>query len=49
LSADHGVDRVQLLAEAKGPLRNNLVTFLGAYFSELWCSSIPRESHEETC
>src|SRR5713101_608498 len=28
-------------AAPKGPLRNNLVTFLGASFSELWCSSIP--------
>ena len=34
---------------AKGMLKNNLVTFLGASFSELWCSSIPHESHEETC
>jgi aquaporin Z len=34
---------------AKGMLKNNLVTFLGASFSELWCSSIRHESHEETC
>jgi len=34
---------------AKGLLRNNLVTFLGASVSALWCSSIPHESHEETC
>jgi hypothetical protein len=33
----------------KGLLKNNLVTFLGASCSELWCSSIPHESHEETC
>ena len=33
----------------KGLLRNNLVTFLGASVSALWCSSIPHESHEETC
>src|ERR1035437_4551183 len=35
--------------KAKGMLRNNLVTFFGASCSELWCSSIPHESHEETC
>jgi len=34
---------------SKGMLRNNLVTFFGASCSELWCSSIPHESHEETC
>jgi len=33
----------------KGVLRNNLVTFSGASGSELWCNSIPHESHEETC
>ncbi len=38
-----------LIGKAKGMLKNNLVTFLGASFSELWCSSIPHESHEETC
>jgi predicted RNase H-like HicB family nuclease len=33
----------------KGMLKNNLVTFLNASCSELWCSSIPHESHEGTC
>jgi hypothetical protein len=36
------------LKEAKGLLRNNLVTFSGASCSELWCNSIRHESHEET-
>src|SRR5258708_5670928 len=35
--------------DTKGVLRNNLVTFSGASGSELWCNSIPHESHEETC
>ncbi len=34
---------------AKGLLINNLVTFSDASCSELWCSSIPHESHEEIC
>src|SRR5260370_3452718 len=34
---------------AKGLLRNNLVTFPDTSCSELWCSSIPHESHEEIC
>jgi hypothetical protein len=38
-----------VLLPTKGMLKNNLVTFLGASFSELWCSSIRHESHEETC
>ena len=33
----------------KGALINNLVTFRYASCWELWCSSIPHESHEETC
>ena len=40
---------IMLGKAAKGLLRNNLVTFLGASCSELLCSSTPHESHEETC
>jgi len=35
--------------QLKGALINNLVTFRYASCWELWCSSIPHESHEETC
>jgi len=37
------------LPGAKGLLINNLVTVSDASCSELWCSSIPHESHEEIC
>jgi NAD(P)-dependent dehydrogenase (short-subunit alcohol dehydrogenase family) len=43
-----GIGRAVAVAFAKGVLRNNLVTFSGASCSELLCSSIPHESHEET-
>src|SRR5260370_55302 len=32
-----------------GLLRNNLGNFSDASWPELWCSSIPHESHEEIC
>ena len=44
-----GGKSADLIQLPKGLLRNNLVTFLGASVSALWCSSIPHESHEETC
>src|SRR6266481_7123720 len=42
-----GESLLRLSGWPKRMLKNNLVTFLGASFSELWCSSIPHESHEE--
>ena len=41
--------QTKLGSRAKGSLRNNLVTFLYASCSELWCSSTPHESREERC
>jgi hypothetical protein len=37
------------LPKPKGLLRNDLVTSSHASCSELWCSSIPHESHEGIC